>query len=104
LTTVGIPTFNPTMRVLVFAEVPGIEAADDDEMAGRLGFADGSADGCRFRISGPLPGGGRRIMTLWDSLEAYEAWRDERLAKALQATGHPVPKMEVWQVDRSHGV
>ena len=92
------------MHVLVVAEVPAISAEDDRQMAEALGFADGSALGCRFRVSGPRPEGGRRIMTLWESREAYETWRDDRLASVLQATGNPVPRMDVWEIDQATGL
>jgi hypothetical protein len=103
LTTVGDSTLNPIVQVLVVAEVPAISAEDDREMTRALGFADGSAVGCRFRLSGPRPGGGRRIMTLWETREAYETWRDDRLATVLQATGNPIPLMDVWEIDESSG-
>lgn len=78
--------------------VPGYGAMEDREMAERLGFVDGSAIGCRLRVSGPMDGGWR-IATLWESREAFEAWRDARLAPALQATGTPVPPFEVWPIE-----
>ncbi len=105
LDAVGVPTLNPSVQLLVLAELPDIDAAGDAELAAALGFADGSAAGCRFRISGPSPnGGGRRILTCWDSREAFERWRDERLAAVLQSTGMPVPKFEVWETDSIYGL
>lgn len=92
------------MQLLVIAEVPGIGREGDAELARALGFADGSAGGCRFRVSGPSAEGGRRIVTLWDSREAFEAWRDNRLATVLQATGKPVPRFEVWDADQTYGL
>ena len=92
------------MQLLVLAELPDIGPEDDVRLAAALGFADGSAAGCRFRISGPSPDGGRRILTLWESREAFEAWRDERLAGVLHANGMPVPRFEVWEADLSYGL
>jgi hypothetical protein len=91
------------MQLLVLAEVP-VGADEDASFAVALGFADGSVKGCRFRISGPSPAGGRRILTFWESREAFEAWRDERLAPVLQSTSQPVPKFEVWDVDATYGL
>jgi hypothetical protein len=89
--------------VLVVAEVPGIGADDDAELAERLGLSNGAALGCRLRLAGPLEGGGRRIVTLWESLEHFEAWRDGRLAEVLHGKGSPVPTMHIWEIDAADG-
>jgi hypothetical protein len=105
LTTVGVPTFNPVVQFLVVADVPKIGADQDAEFAGKLGFADGSVAGCRFRVSGPSPSGdGRRIVTLWESKEAFETWRDDLLAETLLETSFPVPTFEAWDIDSSYGL
>ena len=105
MTTLGIPTFNPTVRLLVVAEIPKIGPEEDAEFARTLGFADGSAEGCRFRVSGPAPSGdGRRVVTLWESRAAFETWRDERLARVLLETGFPVPTFELSDVDAVYGL
>ena len=98
-----LPTLNPTVRLVVIADVPGIGREEDEELATALGFADHSAEGCRFRVSGPHEGG-RRILTVWESRAAFEAWRDDRLAAVLQSTGKPVPTFEVWEADHSYGL
>jgi hypothetical protein len=90
--------------VLVLVTVPEIGAAEDRAMAERLGFADGSVEGCRFRLSGPADGPGRRIATYWESSEAFERWRDDALATALQATGNPVPTFEIWPIESALGL
>jgi heme-degrading monooxygenase HmoA len=92
------------MSVLVLAYLPGVTADGDRELAEALGYLDGSAEGCRFRVSGPDGDGGRRVVTLWESLDAFERWRDDRLAATLQSSGIPVPKFEVWPVDSRVGV
>ena len=87
--------------MLVVAEAPGLDADRDSDLADRLGLTDGTALGCRLHLSGPLDGGGRRLVTLWDSREQFEAWRDDRLAAVLHAAAKPVPTMHVWEVDGS---
>lgn len=84
------------MPVVVIADVPGIGAAVDREVAERMDFP--SHPGFRLRLSGPTDAG-RRIMTLWDSLEDFEAFRDGALAEALHDGDLPVPKMEIWEVE-----
>jgi hypothetical protein len=91
------------VSVLVLAHVPNVTADDDRDLAAALGFTDGSAEGCRFRVSGPWDEG-RRIVTLWESRDAFEKWRDERLAATLQASGMPVPTFEVWPIDSLIGL
>ena len=93
------------MQLLVVADIPKIGPQDDADFAVKLGFADGSAAGCRLRVSGPAPAGdGRRVLTLWDSKEAFETWRDHRLAEVLLETGFPVPTFEVWDIDATYGL
>jgi hypothetical protein len=103
LTTVEVPTLNSTVRLVVIADLPGIGQAEDTAFAEALGFADGAAAGCRFRLSGPYEGG-RRILTVWESRAAFETWRDDRLAAVLQSKGHPVPKFECWDADQAYGL
>lgn len=90
-------SLNALVGVLVVAEVAGIGAEEDARMATALGFADG-VDGCRFRLTGAMDDG-RRIVTFWDSAAQFERWRDGRLAEVLLATGSPVPRMTVWEMD-----
>jgi hypothetical protein len=47
------------------------------------------ADGQRLMIAGPADQGWR-LVTVWDSLEAFDRFRDERLAAAVREVGCPM--------------
>ncbi len=85
------------MAVVIIAEVPGGTAEQDDEMQKELNVAANPAAGALFRVAGPVPGGWR-IMSGWESQDAFETFRRERLAPALQKDGRQMPEFEVWPV------
>lgn len=85
------------MAVVIFAKIPGGTAEQDDEMQRELSLADNPATGALFRVAGPVPGGWR-IMSGWESQDAFDTFRRERLAPALQKAGRPMPEFEVWPV------
>jgi hypothetical protein len=89
--------------VLALARFSNVTAENDRDLAVALGFADGSAEGCRFRVSGPSDEG-RHVATFWESLDAFEEWRDERLAPTLKAMGLSIPVFEVWPIDSLYGL
>jgi hypothetical protein len=85
------------MAVVITAEVPGGTAEQDDEIQKELNLAGSPAVGTLFRVAGPVPGGWR-IMSGWESQDAFETFRRERLAPALQKAGRQMPEFEVWPV------
>jgi hypothetical protein len=87
------------MAVLVIAEAPGMTSEQDDAIIQALGLADNPPVGGRFRLSGPMEGG-YRIISLWESRDHFEAFLEERLRPALQATGRPVPEPTFWEIEK----
>jgi hypothetical protein len=53
-----------------------------------------------FHVAGPSPGGGWRVIEVWESEEAAEAFFRERFLPALKSLGHegPAPRRELWPV------
>ena len=43
-------------------------------------------DGCQLHIAGPIEGGWR-VITVWDSDEQFQQFRDEKLVPALREAG-----------------
>jgi hypothetical protein len=84
------------MPVLVVADVPGITALEDRRVAEQVDYR--SQPGFRLRLTGPSENGWR-ILTLWETLEDFERFRDGPLAEALLEGDLPVPKMEYWQIE-----
>jgi len=86
------------MAVLVIAEVPGGTAEQDEQMMEALNIANDPPAGVRVRVAGPTESGWR-IVGLWDSREAFETFRSERLAPVLQGGGGPTPTFEFWPIE-----
>jgi hypothetical protein len=60
------------MPILVIAEQPGGTAEQDKAMIEALNLTNDPAPGARARLAGPTDGGWR-IVSLWDSQEAFDA-------------------------------
>ena len=85
------------MAVVIIAEIPGGTAEQDDQIQKDLNLNANPAPGAMFRVAGAIPGGWR-IMSVWESEEAFDKFRRERLAPALQSAGRQMPDFEIWPV------
>ena len=86
------------MAILVVGAAAGVTAEQDEALAKTL-YPEGSLPaGFRIRIAGPMDGGWR-IVSLWDSEEDWERFRDERLTSALAGVGIALGAVEIWPVE-----
>ena len=87
------------MAILVVAEASGVTAEQDEALAKRL-YPEGSLPaGFRIRMAGPMADGWR-IVTLWDSEEDWERFRDDALVPALEDLGQSMSAdVEIWPID-----
>ena len=74
------------MAVVVVAEIPGGNQSFYEEVTGRVMPDDRLPDGCRVHIAGPL-NEGWRVITVWDSEEQFQQFRNEKLLPAMQEAG-----------------
>lgn len=56
-----------------------------DAVAAKLGVQENPPEGLVCHTAGAKAGGGYRIFDVWESKEAYESFREERLLPALKA-------------------
>ncbi len=79
------------MAVIMISNVPGIgpETIDGMEQAGLVDQLR-AADGFRGHWSGPIEGG-YRVIELWDSPDAYQAWVDGTVRPNLPPGVEPSP-------------
>jgi hypothetical protein len=96
------PSEGVEMPVLVNGEEPGMTSEQDDAMVDALDLAQNPPAGGRFRLSGPMDGGWR-IVSLWESREHFEAFLEERLNPAREATGRPAPQLTFWEIEKVRG-
>jgi hypothetical protein len=87
------------MAVVVVGRVPNQDAYD--QVGDRVMEGEQLPDGCRAHIAGPT-GEGFRVITVWDSEEDFQRFRDEKLVPAIEeVTGGPGgPNAEVGEVYR----
>jgi hypothetical protein len=79
------------MAVVIVNEMQGGSQALYDEVTKRVMPGDQLPDGCRDHIAGPIDGGWR-VITVWDSDEQFQRFRNEKLLPALQdAPGSVAP-------------
>ncbi|MEX2210963.1 MAG: hypothetical protein WD689_04290 [Gaiellaceae bacterium] len=86
------------MAVLVIAQVPGGSAEQDEAMMKSLNLEADPPAGIRVRMAGPTESGWR-IVGLWDSQEAFDTFRRERLAPVIEQAGRPEPEFEFWPIE-----
>ncbi len=85
------------MSIAVIAEIPGGNAQFDEEMLSRLGLEASPPPGALARFSGPTEAGWR-VVSVWESREAWETFRRDRLEPALRETGRQ-PQFELWELN-----
>ena len=87
------------MAILVIGNVPGGNAEMDQQMMQSIGVsADNPPAGGLVRLSGPVEGG-YRVITVWESQEAWDAFKRDRLEPFFQKAGREFPAFEVSPLD-----
>ena len=74
------------MAVVVVNEIPRGDQSFYDEVSARVLPEGGLPEGCQVHIAGPSSGGWR-VITVWDSEEQFQQFRNEKLLPALQELG-----------------
>ena len=74
------------MAVVVVAETEGGSQEMYDKVSSQAMEGDQLPDGCQLHIAGPTENGWR-VITVWDSEEQFQQFRNEKLIPALQAAG-----------------
>jgi hypothetical protein len=86
------------MPVLVTSDGRAITAEMDDAMVKALDLVGNPPPGAHLRMAGPA-NDGWRIVSLWESRQAFQSFLEARLQPALEAAGRPVPEFTFWDVD-----
>jgi hypothetical protein len=75
------------MAVVIVNELRGADQSMYDEVSPRVVPEGKLPDGCRLHIAGPIDDGWR-VITVWDSEEQFNEFRDGLLIPALQDSGY----------------
>ena len=81
------------MAIAIIADLPGGTAEFDDSMTQRLNLAGQPPAGAIARFAGPTESGWR-VISVWESEQAWETFRRERLEPALRQASGQVPQFQ----------
>jgi hypothetical protein len=90
------------VAIVVTNTIPGGGQDLYDKVTDKLGFGNQLPDGCQLHIAGPVDEGWR-VITVWDSQEGFEQFRDNQLIPTIQEVGGdqaPTPQPSVSEVYR----
>ena len=76
------------MVVMVIGEMQGGDAARDQRIMQELGLQSAPAPGAIARFAGPTDNG-YRVITVWESEEAFRTFQRDRLLPTLERLGLP---------------
>jgi len=85
------------MAIAMRVEIPGMTAEQYDGMIGHVGAALRAAPGFIAHAAGPMEDGWR-VMELWESQEAWEAFVRAVIQPAAEAAGMPPLQPQVLPV------
>jgi hypothetical protein len=74
------------MAIVVVGVIPGGNQETYEQVSSKAMSGGQLPDGCRLHVAGPM-GEDWRIITVWDSPEHLERFRDEKLLPALREAG-----------------
>jgi hypothetical protein len=74
------------MAVVIVNEMEGGSQDLYDQVNPRVMEGGNLPDGCQLHIAGPYEDGWR-VITVWDSEERFQQFRDEKLIPAIQEAG-----------------
>ena len=74
------------MAVVIVNEMEGGSQEVYDQVTPKVMEGGNLPDGCQFHIAGPYENGWR-VITVWESEERFEQFRDDKLIPALREAG-----------------
>ena len=87
------------MAVAIVGEIPNGNAQMDQSMMEQLGVSPSNPPaGGLARLGGPA-GNGYRILSVWESEDAWNAFKRDKMEPYFQGIGQPMPAFEVWRLD-----
>ncbi|HLI59687.1 MAG TPA: hypothetical protein VKV21_08475 [Solirubrobacteraceae bacterium] len=86
------------MAVALVLDFPGGTREQYDEVVERMQLAGHMAPGGQVHVAGTHDDGWR-VIDVWESLEQFERFRDEKIIPITQAVGLSAPQVQVLEVD-----
>lgn len=85
------------MAVAMLLEWEGMDEASYRALVEAMDLGDAMFPGAVLHLAGPIEGGWRAV-DVWESEEAFERFRVERLGSALTRAGVAPPRVDLWPV------
>ena len=82
-------------------QAPGVTAEQFEALSQKFNESTNLPSGLNVRIAGPVEGGWR-VISVWESQEAYEAFRRNQLTPAVQQMG--ITQKDQVQIEPLHSV
>ncbi|MEA3202595.1 MAG: hypothetical protein QOI63_261 [Thermoplasmata archaeon] len=85
------------MAIAMLIEFPGTNLTQYDRVVGRLNLKGRTYQGGLFHVAGATDDG-VRIVDVWESQAAFDAFLNDKLTPALEAEGMEAPEVKTWEV------
>jgi hypothetical protein len=92
------------MSVAVLLDFPDGSVEAYDRVIARMGLSGGEPPpGAIFHVAGARPEGGFRVVDVWESGEAFQAFADAQIGPITAAEGFSPPTVSMWPVHNTMG-
>lgn len=88
------------MAIGILIEIPGGTQRQYDQVMQKLQLGGKPAPGGLYHVAGPMDGGWR-VVDVWESKEAFDAFFQAKLQQALKEAGVPPFQPKVFPVHNS---
>jgi hypothetical protein len=85
------------MAIGIVIEIPGGTKQQHDAVLEKLALGGKTAPGGIFHVAGPMEGGWR-VVDVWESEQAFQAFFQAKLGKALEEVGVPKFQAKIFPV------
>jgi hypothetical protein len=82
------------MAIVVIDQAPGVSVEQWEALQRKLKDSTNPPSGLNVRLAGPVEGGWR-VISVWESQEAYDAFRRDQLAPAIQQMGITKDQLQI---------
>lgn len=86
------------MALAMLLEFPTATVEQYDAVVQDMNLGGKTYKGGVFHVAGPMEGGGIRIVDVWESQEAFDAFAQALLMPITQKHNLPPPNVTIWPV------
>ena len=88
------------MAIAIIGEMPNGNAQMDQAMMEQMGLSiTNPPAGGLARLAGPVGENMYRIVSVWESEDAWNVFKRDYMAPLFEKMNQPMPNFELWQLD-----